>query len=190
MDGLQLLSNQQFDLLFLDYNMPLLDGKGLLELKQDSSKVIMITSNADFAVDSYNYPNIVDYLLKPVSFDRFYKAIEKMTQHKPEKAIPEQKDSFFVKDGNKWIQVKTEDIQYIKSESNYVVLHLPGKKIMSLMNLKDLEMNLPPHFIRIHRSYIVNSRFIDFISSDELSVQQNILPVSAKYKEFLKSLLN
>ena len=73
LDGMQLLSNQSFDLLFLDFNMPSLDGKGILELKQDRSKVIMITSNASFAVESYNYPDIVDYLVKPLSFERFKK---------------------------------------------------------------------------------------------------------------------
>lgn len=189
-DGLQLLSNQQFDIIFLDYNMPNLDGKGLLELKQDKSKVIMITSNANFAVDSYNYPEIVDYLLKPVTFERFYKAIEKIITNISPQKEKTPKDSFFVKDGSKWIQVKTKDILYIKSESNYVVLYLQDKKIMSLMNLKDLENDLPTHFFRIHRSYIVNSKFIDFIKTDEMSVQGSILPVSAKYKDHLKTLLH
>lgn len=188
-DGLQLLSSQPFDLLFLDYNMPSLNGKGLLELKQDDSKVIMITSNAGFAVESYNYPNIVDFLLKPISFERFFKAIEKLIEKNTPKAEKNTKESFFVKDGSKWIQVRTEDIYYIKSESNYVVLFLQDKKIMSLMNLKDLEKELPQHFLRIHRSYIVNSKCIDFISADEISVKGMLLPVSAKYKENLKSLL-
>jgi DNA-binding LytR/AlgR family response regulator len=188
-DGLQLLSNQQFDLLFLDYNMPSLDGKGLLELKQDKSKVIMVTSNAAFAVESYNYPNIVDFLLKPISFDRFYKAIEKLIEKPTVASEKSTKESFFVKDGNKWIQVRTEEILYIKSESNYVILYLEGKKIMSLLNLKDLETELPDHFFRTHRSYIVNSKFIDFISADEMSVLGVLIPISTKYKDSLKALL-
>ncbi|MBR9920769.1 MAG: response regulator transcription factor [Bacteroidetes bacterium] len=198
LDGLRLLSNQSFDLLFLDYNMPDLDGKGVLELKQDDSKVVMITSHPDFAVDSYNYPDVVDYLLKPISFERFYKALEKPPgsplnvsgeQNPKGETTKSEKETFFVKDGVKWIQVQIRDLLYIKSESNYVILHKKDKQIMSLMNLKDLDKDLPDNFIRVHRSYIVNTHFIDYLTTDELSINGKLIPVGAKYKTALKELV-
>ena len=190
-DGIQLISNQPFDLVFLDYNMPELDGKGVLEIKQDNSKVIMITSNPDFAVDSYNYSDIIDYLLKPITFERFYKSIEKYQNPSLSTSLNVdhqlRKETFFVKDGNKWIQVQTKDLLYVKSESNYVILFTKNKQVMSLMNLKDLEKELPENFIRIHRSYIVNIKKIEFITADELSIESKLLPIGAKYKNSIKN---
>ncbi|MCB0706570.1 MAG: response regulator transcription factor [Saprospiraceae bacterium] len=190
LDGLKLISNQDFDILFLDYNMPELDGKGILEMKQDSSKVIMITSNKEFAVESYTYPDIIDFLLKPISFDRFYKSIEKyqsMGQEKPARRNPE---TFFVKDGTKWIQVQIKELTHIKSESNYVILYSKEKQIMSLMNLKDLENDLPDYFVRVHRSFIVNTKLIEYITSEEISIPGKIIPVGATYRNVVKNLLH
>ncbi len=189
-DGLQLISNQSFDVLFLDYNMPQLDGKGMLELKQDDSKVIMITAHPDFAVDSYNYPDVIDYLLKPLSFDRFYKSLEKYQRLQSHIQNPDERQAFFVKDGNKWVQVQFNQVKFIKSESNYVVLATIENNVMTLMNLKDLEKILPDHFLRVHRSYIVNTNFIDYLTTDEVNIQGKDIPVGAKYKSILKALVS
>lgn len=187
MDGLNLLTSQNFDVLFLDYNMPDIDGKKLLEMKRDNAHVVMITSHEAFAVESYDYPQIVDFIVKPISFDRFYRAIERverLTQQKnQEKESPE---TLFVKDGNKLVQIHLKQLQYIKAESNYVMLHLDGKKIMSLITMKELEEKLPSNFIRIHRSYIVNLKYLDSISPDEISIQGLTIPIGSKYKTALK----
>ena len=191
MDGLNLLTSQPFDVLFLDYNMPDIDGKSLLEMKRDNARVVMITSHEAFAVESYNYPEIVDFIVKPISFERFYRALERVENllhgKSTEQEFPE---TLFVKDGNKLVQIHLDQLQYIKSESNYVMLHLENKKIMSLITLKELAEKLPPNFIRIHRSYIVNLKYLDSISPDEISVQGLNIPIGSKYKTALKDAVN
>ena len=189
-DGLKLLSSQNFDVLFLDYNMPDLTGKALLELKQDSSKVIMITSNPEFAVDSYNFDTMVDYLLKPIKFERFLKAVHKITSQAYSKERPEAKTHYFIKDGTKWIKVKLEDVFFIKSDSNYVIWQIPGKQIISLMKLKDLERELPDNFKRVHRSYIINTRKIESLTKDIINIQGNQIPVGNSYKDIVDEILS
>ena len=191
LDGLNLLTSQAFDVLFLDYNMPDIDGKSLLEMKRDDAYVVMITSHENFAVESYNYPQIVDFIVKPISFDRFYRAIKRIENlSRQVDSSTDYPETLFVKDGKKLVQVHLEQLQYIKSESNYVMLHMEDKKIMSLITMKELESKLPPNFIRIHRSYIVNLKYLDFISPDELSVQGLTIPIGAKYKTTLKEAVN
>lgn len=189
LEGLNLISEQDFDLLFLDYNMPNLNGKGILDLKQDTSKIIMITSHPEFAVESYNYPDVIDYLLKPLTFDRFYKSLEKFQQSILPVTEKAEKESLFVKDGNKWVQIYFKDLLYIKSESNYVTFYMANQKIMSLTKMKDLENTLPSHLVRVHRSYIVNTAHINFIDNDGLSIHDRPIPVGAKYKKHLQELL-
>ena len=191
LDGLNLLTSQSFDVLFLDYNMPDIDGKSLLEMKKDNAHVVMITSNEAFAVESYNYPQIVDFIVKPISFDRFYRALERIESLVQPKSVgKEYPKTLFVKDGNKLVQIHLDQLQYVKSESNYVMLHLESKKIMSLITLRELAEKLPPNFIRIHRSYIVNLKYLDSISPDEISVQGLNIPIGSKYKSALKEAVN
>ena len=189
-DGLKLISQQEFDLVFLDYNMPDLNGKTILELKQDKSSVVMITSHSDFAVDSYNYGSVIDYLVKPVGFDRFYKAVEKFFQSR--KDSPDiRSDKFqYVKDGNKWKKLDLEKVRFIKSDSNYVTWKTDEKDVVSLMNLKDLQSSLPTNFRRVHRSYIINVDFIDYFTAEEINIDNHMIPIGSKYKDVLKDILD
>ncbi|MEQ8623578.1 MAG: LytTR family DNA-binding domain-containing protein [Vicingaceae bacterium] len=192
-EGLKLLSNSNFDVLFLDYNMPLLNGKDLLEIKKDSSKVIMVTSNSEFAVDSYEYENIIDYLVKPLNYKRFEKAIQKvLIQDEVKKNIRPNIDqkSILIKDGSNWIPLLFDNILFIKSDSNYCTFHTINKKVMSLAKLKELEIKLPSNFIRCHRSYIINVDFINRINLEEIEIQRSIIPVSSLYKNQIKEFLD
>lgn len=182
-DGLQLINNQPFDILFLDYNMPDLDGKSILELKQDGSKVIMITSNPEFAVASYEYDSIIDYLLKPISFDRFYAAVQKIEGMSPAQKGVLPKDVYMVKDASKWMKIKLDEVLFIASDSNYVTWHLETKQMVTLTKLKDLESDLPSNFQRIHRSYIVNLHCVDTFSKEEVTIGKVHLPIGQKYRE-------
>lgn len=184
-DGLKLISNGDFDLVFLDYNMPQLTGQDVLQLKQDESKIVMITSEVDFAVESYRYSDIIDYLLKPISYDRFAEAIDKMN-HLQSIIQPKVNDKIMVKDGNKWVPVELSDILYVKSESNYSTIYTHDHQIMTLVNLKDLQSKLPPTFIRSHRSYIINTTYIDYITKEEVSIKGKQIPISASYRASFK----
>ena len=187
-DGLRLLSNDEFDIVFLDYNMPHMSGKAFLELKQDSSKVVMITSEVNFAVESYNYSSIIDYLVKPIGFEKFERVFVKYneTYSYPRKS----RDSFYVKDGSKWIPLKYKDIIYIKSDSNYVKIQTMQQSVMSLIKLKELEESLPGNFHRVHRSYIVNVDFLDYITVNKLSVADYLIPISNSYKSVVDRIID
>lgn len=189
-DGLKMLSTQKFDLLFLDFNLPDLNGDAILDLKKDDSKVIMVTSNPEFAIESYTYQQVIDYLLKPVTFERFYKAIEKYNQiSESSYQLNSEIDEYFIKDGTKYVKVKLKDLLFIKSESNYVHWQTINQKILSLMNLKELDENLPSNFLRVHRSYIVNKNYIDIIHKDEITIHDYNIPIGAKYKSVISEIL-
>lgn len=191
-EGLKLLTNSQFDILLLDYDLPNLNGRDLLELKKDASKVIMITSNSEFAVDSYKYDDVVDYLVKPLNYVSFYASIKrivgKITRSDVSKTAP-LIDSIMLKDGNNWHPVKYTDIQYIKSESNYCVFLTTQGKIMTLAKLKELETKLPSNFIRCHRSYIINTKFIKHINLDEVQIGKELIPISQQFRESVKQFI-
>lgn len=193
-EGLKLLVNSRIDILFLDYNMPTLNGQDLLDLKRDDSKVIMITSNTEFAVDSYKYDDVKDYLVKPLDYDRFLKAVNRIREKSSsEEEVRNQKSdqkTIMVKDGINWVPVTYNDIHYIRSESNYCTFHTGSGKIMTLAKLKTLEDKLPDNFIRCHRSYIVNMSFAKSINLEEIKINENSIPVSAMYKERIKSYID
>ncbi len=191
-EGLKLLTNSQFDILLLDYNLPELNGRDLLELKKDSSKVIMITSNTEFAVDSYKYDEVIDYLVKPLNYDDFYASIKRVVNRITISDTSDTstiRDFIILRDGNNWLPIKYTDIQYIKSESNYCVFLTDNGKVMTLAKLKDLETKLPSYFIRCHRSYIINTKFIDRINLDEVQLRNELIPISQQFRESVKQFI-
>ena len=188
-EGLRLLTNSNFDLLFLDYNMPKLNGRDLLDLKKDKSKVIMITSNTEFAVDSYKYDEVEDYLVKPLNYNSFFESVQRVMKKISKNAGPDyptSRQSIMLKDGNNWIPTNYSEINYIKSESNYCIFFTENGKIMTLAKLKDLEEKLPSNFLRCHRSYIINSDFIERINLDEVVVKSDAIPISQQFKDNIR----
>ncbi len=191
-DGLKLLTSDAFDLLFLDFDLPDMKGQTILELKQNGIPVIMVTSHDEFAAKSYEYDNVVDFLVKPVSFARFEKAIQKLSQRSdivPNKGN-DPRDFLFVKSGNKWIKVNKADLLYIKAEENYVSFVTKDKSVLSLITMKEIELKLPSNFMRIHRSFIVNVSKIESLVQDEVLINGKQLPVGMKYKKDLLAVIN
>jgi DNA-binding LytR/AlgR family response regulator len=190
-EGLKLLVNSHVDILFLDYNMPKLNGKDLLDLKRDNSKVIMITSNTEFAVTSYQYDAIQNYLVKPINYDDFYNAVDKIYKKEVDESIikePEiDESSILIKNGSDWVPMLFKNIEYIKSESNYCTFISKSSKTMSLISLKSLEDKLPSNFIRCHRSYIVNMDFVKSFNLELIKIDETIIPISALYREKIKT---
>lgn len=183
MDGLQVLSGQEINLIFLDFNLPDMKGQYLLEIKKTDVPVIMVTSEAEFAAKSYEYEDVQDFLVKPISFDRFQKAVQRILT-KPHQSTPIKQDQevIFVKDGTKFVRLPYQDILYLKSEGNYVSFVTTDKTILSLITIKELEEKLPSYFMRVHRSYIVNLQRMESISTEEIAIGKHHIPISQKYR--------
>ncbi len=194
----EFLKRNTVDLLFLDIQMNELNGLELLKLIDNSCKVILTTAYAEHALESYEY-GVVDYLLKPITFGRFLKAVQKI-ELKPTDEVPAGKETtlaqgaFFVKSGarNMLVRVDLEELLYVESQGNYVFFHLEKEKIRSLITLKRVEEELADHpFIRIHQSFLVARRHIRVIDGNGLVINGKSLPIGEKYREAVKrDLLN
>lgn len=185
-DGLKLLAAGGLDLIFLDYNLPDMKGQEFLELMPVKVPVVMVTSESEFAARSYEYDQVVDFLVKPLVFERFLKALERVEGQPAEVRQPADKSrSIFVKDGSKLVRIQFDDLLFIKSEGNYANFVQEHGQTMSLMSMKELESKLPREFLRVHRSYIVNSKKIQVILLDELQVRDKLIPIGEKYRDEL-----
>jgi len=187
--ALQAIAVQKFDLIFLDFNLPDINGKQILSLIPSDIKVIMVTSELDFGAESYEYPQIIDFLTKPVSYERFLKAMLKYRSIILDQPVEQKKEKILVKDGVKTVIIHLKDIRYIKSDSNYVLFYLDEKKVMSLQSLKQLEHDLTSNFVRIQKSYIINLNYLESMDADDVIVAGERVPIGPKHKERLKLIL-
>ncbi|MFZ1806696.1 MAG: LytTR family DNA-binding domain-containing protein [Cyclobacteriaceae bacterium] len=191
--AMSMLRENDVDLLLLDIQMPELTGINMLKALQKKPMVILTTAYSEYALESYDL-DVVDYLLKPVTFERFLKALEKVNQRLPQKEAPAQASAIeklpsfvFVKDGTKLVKVILNDILYVEGLKDYVTIHTKQQKIVSLQRLKTLEEQLPPEqFIRIHNSFIVALNAIGAIHKGEVQIGTMRLPVSESYKKTFK----
>jgi DNA-binding LytR/AlgR family response regulator len=194
--ALEVLRNNSVDLLFLDIQMPELTGLSLLKVLQKRPLVILTTAYSEYALQGYEL-DVVDYLLKPITFERFLRALDKVTQRLDGKkspvdkpAAPVEQPFVFVKDGTKLVKVVFDDILYVEGLKDYVTIHLKNQKIVSLQRLKTLEEQLPPDkFIRIHNSFIVALNAIDVVHKNNVQIREAMLPIGETYKKSFKDFI-
>jgi two-component system, LytTR family, response regulator len=190
--ALEILRKHPVDILFLDIQMPEITGLSLLKILQKKPFVILTTAYSQYALEGYEL-DVVDYLLKPITFERFLKAVDKVTQriHQPvhvaaksEGNTKPQDDFVFVKDGTKLVKVELADILYVEGLKDYVTIHTKTQKVITLQRLKALEDQLPQdRFIRIHHSYIIAVHAIDAIHKGEVKIGNALLPISESYRK-------
>lgn len=170
----------EVDLFFLDINMPEISGLSLAKIIFKKSQIIFTTAYREYAIDGFNL-NIVDYLLKPIGFDRFLQAIQKVVV--PE--IAENNNDFmFVRSDRKMVKIDFNSILYIESLSDYLKIFTTEKTIVIRETISSLEEKLPPkNFIRIHRSFIVSLKNISSYTNEFIEINQKALPISRSYKE-------
>jgi DNA-binding LytR/AlgR family response regulator len=201
MEALEVLRSNPVDILFLDIQMPEITGITLLKILQKKPMVILTTAYSEYALESYEL-DVVDYLLKPITFDRFLKAVDKASQRlklpaSPLPASPQEKittesapDFVFVKDGTKLVKINFADVLYVEGLKDYVTIHTKAQKVISLQRLKTLEMQLPAdRFIRIHHSYIIALKAIDAIHKGEVQIGNAMIPISDTYRKTFKELI-
>lgn len=182
------LQNENMDLIFLDIEMPKLSGISYLNTASTKLPLVIITTAfPEFALDGYRF-DVIDYLLKPISFERFYKAVQKAKEYhelKHKYVLSGSAAKYvFVKADKRIEKIELDDILYIKSIGNYITIFTEAKTIMTYMTLKSIEKQLPSQeFIKIHQSYLVHIKKVDWIDSEELKIKNLILPIGRSYKE-------
>lgn len=195
-EALTLVQEKLVDLVFLDVQMPELTGIQFLRIANGKAKVILTTAYPQYALEGYEL-DVIDYLLKPIAFDRFFKSVQKAqavlqpaaAPIQPEPA-PQQKqqdllsDFIFVKTEHKIQKVYLNDILFIEGLKDYISIFTPAERIITLQNMKKMEDALPEkHFIRVHKSYIVSINKIDSIERSRIFIGDKIIPVGDTYRE-------
>ena len=188
-DAIDFLSNFKVDLMFVDINMPDLSGMDFVKSLVDPPKVIFTTAYSEYALEGFKV-NAIDYLLKPIGYPDFLKAVEKAKDWLKKGAIlPEEvnsdKDSLFIKAEYKLLRIRLEDIIYIEGMREYIQIHTKNDPpVMTLMSMKKIEEFLPEDkFLRVHRSFIVNLSQITTVERNRIVFGKKYIPVSDQYKE-------
>ncbi|WP_277013629.1 LytR/AlgR family response regulator transcription factor [Flavobacterium lindanitolerans] len=200
---LELIAQTTIDVLFIDIQMPELTGIQMMEMLGNKTKFVITSAYSEYALKGYEH-NVVDYLLKPISFDRFYKCIQKIESLAQEKPAPtveivpkteEKPDEFlFIKTDGKLVKINLNDLLLVEGLKDYLYLHLKNEKLIVLDTLKDFEAKLPASdFMRVHKSYIIRLDQIETIERNRVFIQKNIVPIGETYKikfqDWVKSFL-
>ncbi len=191
MKALQELRNYQVDLMFMDIQMPQITGIEFLKTLKHPPKVIITTAYREYALDGFEL-DVVDYLLKPITFERFLKSINKyyqISQEEKQNTVPDASaipagDAFiYVKENKKVIKLHLCDINYVEGLSEYVQIHTTKKKIITKTSMTNMQAKLPDTgFIRIHKSFIVSMGKIEAFTAHSIDVPGKELPIGRSYK--------
>ncbi|WP_250254267.1 response regulator transcription factor [Chryseobacterium sp. Marseille-Q3244] len=179
------LEHHSVDLIFLDIEMPLMKGNDFLKKLKNPPKVILTTAYREYAVEGYEL-NVIDYLLKPITFDRFFVSIEKFKQFQtPRKeSFPVSENHIFITSGSKNIKIIFDEILYIESLKDYITIHLEnGKSHHVKQNISVFEKLLNSEFIRVHRSFIIQTKKITAYTKNEIEINSVEIPIGISYKE-------
>lgn len=191
-EALEIMKESNIDLILLDIEMPDMTGIDLIKNFKDIPQIILITSNPQYAAESYDY-DVTDFVVKPVDYSRFLKAIEKARKVGENiSSKPSDEGHIFIKSSTTYIRLSMFDINWVEALGDYVNIYTSeGKRHTVLSTMKAIESKLPDdRFVRIHRSYIVNTHKINEIEDNTVSFENKILPVSRHYKEGLMSKIN
>lgn len=184
LEALPFLKNNSTDLVFLDIEMPKLNGMDFLEVLDEKPEIIFTTAYSSHAVKSYE-KNALDYLLKPISFDRFVAAVNKFPSVKEvsdKLETNETEESIFIKSDKNLIRLQYKNILYISGLKDYVEFHTEEEKYIVYHTLKELQAKLPDMFSRVHNSYIVNLGKIKNIKDNHVFIADEQIPISGKYR--------
>lgn len=193
-----LMDKTQIDLIFLDIEMPLMNGLDFLKIRANLPMVILTTAFPNYAIEGFQQ-GVIDYLLKPITFNWFFKAVSKAYEYYNLKnkgqgtALPEPEEAhFFIKCENRYQKIYANKILFVQALQNYVMIHTMTEKYMTLVPLKTVEENLDAaKFIKVHKSYLVHIDKINSIDSNALMIDEHTIPVGRSFRDHvMKVLLN
>ena len=191
LEAFEILKKEPIDLLFLDIQMPVLTGLEFAKSLQNPPSIIFTTAYREYALESYEL-NVVDYLLKPITFTRFFKAINKYLNSRQSEttpvtqvtaATPAEPEYIYVNANKKHIKVLFPDILYIESLKDYVRIHTSDQRITTKDKISEFEQKLPDYFLRIHRSFIVNKRKLTAFTAHDVEIGETEIPIGVSYKK-------
>jgi DNA-binding LytR/AlgR family response regulator len=188
------LSSREIDIMFLDIRLPGMTGLQFLSGLKDSPLVVLTTAYAEYALESYEF-NVIDYLLKPISFERFSRAVGKILDNRLFSAAAKEGDPFsddhiFIRSNSKFFRVNFSEILFIEGSRDYLKIHTPDYSLITHQTMNDLEKSLPSRqFIRVHKSYIVALRHIRSIYGNSIELGKTTIPIGVSYKDSVMNLI-
>ena len=196
-EAFNILNSHDVDLIFLDINMPEISGLSFAKSINKKIKIIFTTAYRDYAVDGFDL-KAVDYLLKPISFERLFQSIRKYQNENiltnieaHQNTVAEKSDFFFVRSDRKMIKINFSDLDYIESLGDYVKLYVNDKVIVTRETISSIEAKLPKKdFLRIHRSYIIAINKIESFTQEFIEINKKAIPISRSYKNDVKHRLD
>ncbi len=192
--AMEWMKKQKIDLIFLDVSMPFISGIDFIKTLQSPPAVILTTAHKEFAVESYEL-NVLDYLLKPISFERFLKAINKLDIDTPEiikTATSKTEDNSFiyVKSEKKNVKVMLKDILFIESLKDYIKIHTRERTVITQVPISTIEQRLPDNFLRVHRSFIIAKDKITAYTQHDLEIGKLQIPIGRNYKAIVQRIFS
>ncbi|MBV9963964.1 MAG: response regulator transcription factor [Parafilimonas sp.] len=183
--ALEWMKKKKINLIFLDISMPFISGIEFIKSLKDAPQIILTTAHKEFAIESYEL-NVLDYLLKPISFERFMKAIDKLYIQIVETinaATKDEPDAFiYVKSEKKNVRILLKDILFIESIKDYIKIHTTDKVIVTQVSISTIEQRLPENFLRIHRSFIIAKDKITAYTQHDVEIGKHEIPIGRNYK--------
>jgi DNA-binding LytR/AlgR family response regulator len=193
LEAFEMLKKENIDLLFLDIQMPVMNGIDFVKSLQHPPKVIFVTAYRDYAAESYEL-DVVDYLVKPITFDRFFKAINKfLNQQRSEDNHPtalnlkpaEGADYIYVNANRKYVKIQFDQVLYVESLKDYVRIHTTETKVTTKEKISEFVDQLPDYFLRIHRSFIVNTQKVNAFTNHDVEIKGREIPIGISYKQMV-----
>jgi len=184
----QYVNEEKIDMIYLDIHMPKLSGIEFLKTLKHPPIAILTTAYTEYAIESYSL-DVIDYLIKPITFERFLKASQKALEFhrlkvRAESNADNRADYFFVRCNSKYEKVFFHDVSFIEALQNYAVIHIPGRKLITYITLTSLENQLPKdRFIKVHKSYLVSVPHIQAIEGNEILIENDRIPISRNLRD-------
>lgn len=186
-EALKQVQEGNVDLIFLDIQMPQMNGIKLMKIIRKNCQVVLTTAYTEYALEGFEH-DAVDYLLKPITYDRFVRAVNKVKEKFGHKVSQNTPDYIFIKSGHRIMRISFSSIFYIEALRDYIAFHTDEGKVLSLEKMKDMESILPQAiFTRIHKSYIINKSRIEFFEKWKIVINKKHLPVGETYRSKLMS---
>lgn len=190
LEAFKVINTNKVDLIFLDINMPEISGLSFAKSINKNTKIIFTTAYREYALEGFDL-RAVDYLLKPISFERLLQAINKFTDEniqttseKSTEIIEEKSDYIFVRSDRKMVKINFSKIRYIESLSDYIKIYLVNKTVVTRETISNIEAKLPGNeFIRVHRSFIISLSKVESFTNETIEIGENEIPISRSYKK-------